>query len=682
MIASLALCLALWQEPGLVAEYYDTGYGFDDFPKPTDLKWLFLRRIETKIDHAPTDRSFGGSRIADNFAVRWSGLLRVPAEGQWTFYLESDDGSRLTIDGEILIDHGGLHGMTEKTGLRTLSAGDHPIVVDYFDRGGSAGIRLSWSGPNQEKAVVESFAHHATPRKPAPEELKMRWKLDPNQYARYRLYRPETANGDELLYHDPHNPVGLFGYELQDQRAYVTDHQIFNEVPLILGFTLPERPLKKTLDLDAILDRGWDYEPIRARGKYERTKTGHTISAKLVSLKAKNVEARRRKVQDGSFEAEVDFDHELQVVTRLRFTCSVTFEGEKPYEWTREMRLVDVLTRRHSSFEAEVNRAIDLGVERVWKWLDDKTKRWGAHYDFVEGPTALALLTILKGSVEKKDPRIDEALKWLLDQPQQHTYSTAIAMMVLEAYGCVTPEHKKWMAYSANWMLGNLRDSYWAYPSGTQDYSNTQYAVLGLFAAQRCGVEIDDRALVGVVQKLLQCQEQKGPGVKLSLLDERTGGTVAEQQVPALGWSYRQDPADHDGPYASMTLGCVGALTILDAMLAKSARYKADLRQKVKQAIRSGWGWLASHWTVKANYHHGFAWTYYTLYGLERAAMLGGIGTVNGHDWYWEGAVWLVANMAGDGAWCDHGYVNLYDTCFAVLFLKRATPRVASGEKK
>jgi hypothetical protein len=53
---------------------------------------------------------------------------------------------------------------------------------------------------------------------------------------------------------------------------------------------------------------------------------------------------------------------------------------------------------------------------------------------------------------------------------------------------------------------------------------------------------------------------------------------------------------------------------------------------------------------------------------------------VGDHDWYGEGAMFLTSNQATDGAWFTGKYVNIYDICFAVLFLKRATVRVATGK--
>ena len=70
-------------------------------------------------------------------------------------------------------------------------------------------------------------------------------------------------------------------------------------------------------------------------------------------------------------------------------------------------------------------------------------------------------------------------------------------------------------------------------------------------------------------------------------------------------------------------------------------------------------------------------WHIYYLYGLERIGMLYGTDRIGSHDWYDEGAAWLIKHQADNGSWR-----NVPDTCFAILFLRRATaplPGVATG---
>lgn len=91
---------------------------------------------------------------ADRFALKFTGTLDVPRSGKYQFFLTSNDGSRLYIDDKQVIDNDGSHGMVEKKGNVKLSAGEHSIMVTYFDDGGNEGLSMEWSGPNMERTAI------------------------------------------------------------------------------------------------------------------------------------------------------------------------------------------------------------------------------------------------------------------------------------------------------------------------------------------------------------------------------------------------------------------------------------------------------------------------------------------------------------------------------------------------
>ncbi len=66
------------------------------------------------------------------FAIRYSGAFNVSQAGTWTFRLSSDDGTRLVIDDKLVIDNDGVHSPAVKTGTIDLAAGDHTMVLEYF----------------------------------------------------------------------------------------------------------------------------------------------------------------------------------------------------------------------------------------------------------------------------------------------------------------------------------------------------------------------------------------------------------------------------------------------------------------------------------------------------------------------------------------------------------------------
>lgn len=84
--------------------------------------------------------------VSDNLSVRWVGNLIVPATGNYTFSTNADDGTRLTIDRQQLIDNWVEQPLTAVNSRSvTLAAGAHKIVLEYFEATGAAQVQLRWS---------------------------------------------------------------------------------------------------------------------------------------------------------------------------------------------------------------------------------------------------------------------------------------------------------------------------------------------------------------------------------------------------------------------------------------------------------------------------------------------------------------------------------------------------------
>lgn len=94
----------------------------------------------------------------DNFGFKFTGAVKVPRDGRYTFHLSSDDGSRLYLDGRELIDHDGVHGADRKSASIELKAGEHPIVVTYFEASGGEALRVGWEGPGVNRQEIPEDA--------------------------------------------------------------------------------------------------------------------------------------------------------------------------------------------------------------------------------------------------------------------------------------------------------------------------------------------------------------------------------------------------------------------------------------------------------------------------------------------------------------------------------------------
>ena len=89
-----------------------------------------------------------------------AGQINITTAGAYRFFLESDDGSRLFIDNQLVINNGGVHPMLEAASAPlTLDVGMHDIRVEYFENTGGAGVILRWDPPGlTAKEVVPASA--------------------------------------------------------------------------------------------------------------------------------------------------------------------------------------------------------------------------------------------------------------------------------------------------------------------------------------------------------------------------------------------------------------------------------------------------------------------------------------------------------------------------------------------
>jgi hypothetical protein len=158
-------------QPGLNAEYFQMESGLEDFPTIQPSRKPTIQRVDKDINFASTTEAFPGTQLVDNFYVRWTGVLRAPKDGRYKFYLESDDGSRLFVDGKEVVNNGGTHAMEEVSGEAQLKAGEHDIKVEFFEAEVDAGCILSWEADGQAKEVVPAsvlFHKAASNAEPSP----------------------------------------------------------------------------------------------------------------------------------------------------------------------------------------------------------------------------------------------------------------------------------------------------------------------------------------------------------------------------------------------------------------------------------------------------------------------------------------------------------------------------------
>ena len=427
---------------------------------------------------------------------------------------------------------------------------------------------------------------------------------------------------------------------------------------------------------------------------------------------------------DGTLELERTVDRDRGVVASWRATVDLVIE-EGPRAYRRlvlvdDWRLREVRHNQDFDFRKRVAAAIEAGAAWVHDAIDEEKSFLkpgsGEDRDFSGGRLALALLTLVHGGVPADDAVVQRGFAELRRRRLEDTYSVAAALMALAAR-CAPPGEaerirngelaavpqrrlddrdakaaQKWLAQ----LLENvdprtdraelLRFNYTAGPR--YDTSLQQYGLLGLWSAHTCGLELPRGAFAAAARHLLDVQAENGARLRLArtrhaALREVVGTDAtpraAEGAATARGFAYQERD---EPPFGSMTSAGVSGLLLARAGMTATGEVDRALARRIDDAIDDAFAWLAAEFSVRCN--PGYAergdhhW-YYWLYGLERSCELDGIAWLQGRDWYYEGALQLLSQQQANGSFrAEHASTLLLDaTCFAVLFLAKATPPAA-----
>ncbi|HVE38484.1 MAG TPA: hypothetical protein VNM14_01265 [Planctomycetota bacterium] len=367
-------------------------------------------------------------------------------------------------------------------------------------------------------------------------------------------------------------------------------------------------------------------------------------------------------------------------------------------------------------------KRIDEAIQRGVVYLrTSESSGWDQH---INNCDELVLLTLLHADVPDKDPKVQELLTKVLTAKMERTYKVSLLAMCLEELDRVKYQRK--ILECAQFLVDNqCQNGQWSYgepspfapgtPSTapkaavasaareftpgaakekpkvvhklpvekkregppTGDNSNSQYAALGLRACHDAGILLPKQTVIKPAKNWWTTSQLGEKGGKDNAVATAGGQLLADPR----GWSYNTaDPA-----YSSMTTGAIGAVCILDYILGDD--WKKD------KVVAAGMGWLNKNFSVTENIGPcqtgGQApkeFLYYYLYALERAGMLYDTAFIGNHDWYLDGARVILDQQKPDGSWAESGPATMrptWDTCFAILFLKRATrPLVVSVDRK
>jgi len=122
-------------------------------------KWSALPAFDSmKAATTGVAKSFdiASRKGTEEYGFVFEGLIKIPADGIYTFHISSDDGSKLFIDDKLLVDNDGLHGMVEKQNEVPLAKDYHNIKVLFFERSGGDDLEVKWQGPGFKKQPIPS----------------------------------------------------------------------------------------------------------------------------------------------------------------------------------------------------------------------------------------------------------------------------------------------------------------------------------------------------------------------------------------------------------------------------------------------------------------------------------------------------------------------------------------------
>ncbi|MBN2315812.1 MAG: hypothetical protein JXM79_17920, partial [Sedimentisphaerales bacterium] len=155
---------------GIFGQYFEGGPPTEPWDPPV------LERLDPTVNFNWGTGSPDPSMAADAFAVRWTGEVIIPNSGSYTFHTQTDDGVRLWVNDEPLIDNWTDHSSTHDSGTIELIGGRrYPVKLEYYENGGDAVCQLSWEGPGIVRSPIPTHylwvgSERVSPYAPTPED--------------------------------------------------------------------------------------------------------------------------------------------------------------------------------------------------------------------------------------------------------------------------------------------------------------------------------------------------------------------------------------------------------------------------------------------------------------------------------------------------------------------------------
>jgi hypothetical protein len=318
----------------------------------------------------------------------------------------------------------------------------------------------------------------------------------------------------------------------------------------------------------------------------------------------------------------------------------------------------------------QVRNSIDRAVAYL-KRQQGASGMWADHPAFVGGITALCTLALLNAGVEAQDETMQKSLAYLRTLQPTQTYVVSLQTMIF----CAAEPKKDLLLVRRNvkWLergqigSGDSKGA-WSYPLGNGDESNSQFALLALYEAERVGVKVSDKTW----RLALQYWQN--------------------QQNPDGSWGYLKRPGSGSMTCAGITSMIIasGQLNHGDAEVV-GGQVNCCGNQQTNDAVENGLRWLERNFSVHGNpsaqgTRSGQGNLLYYLYGVERTGRMTARRFIGQHDWYREGADMLVRTQDNlSGFWKGTGLAETnpnIGTGLALLFLAKGRRPVLVAKLK
>lgn len=103
------------------------------------------------------DFSLAPATRSEDSGFRFTTQISIPVAGEYTFYLSSDDGSAITVNGQTIVDYDGLHSARTRSGSVNLATGTQQVVVTYFERAGQNSLNVEIAGPQLARTELANL---------------------------------------------------------------------------------------------------------------------------------------------------------------------------------------------------------------------------------------------------------------------------------------------------------------------------------------------------------------------------------------------------------------------------------------------------------------------------------------------------------------------------------------------